>query len=58
MGSGGRSGRLRIDHRNLEPGIPVIKLDHNINDLPFADKAAEILLEIFGRTFPVCGELQ
>ena len=31
---------------NLRPGIPVIELDNNINDPPFADKAAEALLEM------------
>ncbi len=30
--------------RTLKPGIPVIGLDHNINDPEFADKAAEVLL--------------
>jgi uncharacterized protein (UPF0261 family) len=29
---------------NLKPGIPVIEMDHNINDPEFADKAAELLL--------------
>ena len=29
---------------HLKPGIPVIEMDHNINDPEFADKAAELLL--------------
>jgi uncharacterized protein (UPF0261 family) len=29
---------------NLKPGIPVIEMDNNINDPPFADKVAETLL--------------
>ncbi len=29
---------------NLKPGIPVIEMDHNINDPEFADKAVEMLL--------------
>ncbi|MEJ5202055.1 MAG: Tm-1-like ATP-binding domain-containing protein [Anaerolineales bacterium] len=32
--------------RNLKPGIPVIEMDHNINDPEFASKAAELLLEM------------
>ncbi len=32
--------------KNLKPGIPVIELDHNINDPEFADKVAETLLEM------------
>lgn len=32
--------------RNLKPGIPVIKMDHNINDVEFSDKVAETLLEM------------
>jgi uncharacterized protein (UPF0261 family) len=31
---------------NLKPGIPVIDVNNNINDPPFADKAAEILLDM------------
>jgi uncharacterized protein (UPF0261 family) len=30
--------------KNLKPGIPVVEMDHNINDSEFADKAAETLL--------------
>jgi uncharacterized protein (UPF0261 family) len=30
--------------KNLRPGIPVVEMDHNINDPEFADKAAETLL--------------
>ncbi len=30
----------------LKPGIPLIELDNNINDPEFADKAAEILLDM------------
>jgi uncharacterized protein (UPF0261 family) len=29
---------------NLKPGVPVVELDHNINDPEFADKAVELLL--------------
>jgi uncharacterized protein (UPF0261 family) len=32
--------------KNLKPGIPVVELDHNINDSEFADKCAELLLEM------------
>jgi uncharacterized protein (UPF0261 family) len=32
--------------RNLKPGIPVIELEHNINDAAFADRAADTLLEM------------
>ncbi|HYG58666.1 MAG TPA: Tm-1-like ATP-binding domain-containing protein, partial [Symbiobacteriaceae bacterium] len=31
---------------NLKPGIPVLEMDHNVNDVEFADKAAELLLEM------------
>lgn len=31
---------------NVKPGIPVIEMDYNINDPEFADKAAELLLEM------------
>jgi uncharacterized protein (UPF0261 family) len=31
---------------NLRPGIPVIEMDNNINDPAFADKCAELLLEM------------
>ncbi|HMD89931.1 MAG TPA: Tm-1-like ATP-binding domain-containing protein, partial [Anaerolineaceae bacterium] len=31
---------------NLKPGIRLVELDYNINDPEFADKAAELLLEI------------
>jgi uncharacterized protein (UPF0261 family) len=30
--------------KNLKPGIPVIEVDHNINDPEFADRVAETLL--------------
>jgi uncharacterized protein (UPF0261 family) len=30
--------------KDLKPGIPVIEMDHNINDPEFADKAAGVLL--------------
>ena len=30
--------------QNLKPGIPLIELDHNINDLEFADAIAKTLL--------------
>ena len=32
--------------RNLKPGIPVIEMDHNINDPEFSGKVAETLLEM------------
>src|SRR5258706_3972267 len=32
--------------RNLNPRIPVVELDYNINDAPFADRVAEILLKM------------
>lgn len=31
---------------NLKPGIPVIELDYNINDAEFAQKCAELMLEM------------
>ncbi len=31
---------------NLNPGIPVIEVDHNINDPEFSDKAVELLLDL------------
>jgi uncharacterized protein (UPF0261 family) len=33
---------------NLNPGIPVVELDLNINDPPFATKAVEMMLELLG----------
>ena len=33
--------------KNLKPGIPVIELDHNINDPEFSGKVAETLLAMF-----------
>jgi uncharacterized protein (UPF0261 family) len=32
--------------RNLNPGVPVIEIDHNINDPEFSRRVAETLLEI------------
>ena len=32
--------------RHLKPGIPVIELDHNVNDPEFADRCAELLLDM------------
>jgi uncharacterized protein (UPF0261 family) len=32
--------------QNLKPGIPVIEIDHNINDPEFSGKVAETLLEM------------
>jgi uncharacterized protein (UPF0261 family) len=32
--------------RDLKPGIPLIELDHNVNDPEFADKCAELLLDM------------
>ncbi len=37
---------------SLKPGIPIIELDNNINDPEFADKVAEILLDLLRR--PAC----
>ena len=34
----------------LKPDIPVIELEHNINDLPFAEAAADTLLALMRRT--------
>ena len=34
---------------NLKPGIDVLELGHNINDPPFADRAAEVLLRMLGQ---------
>ena len=34
---------------NLKPGIDVLELGHNINDPPFADRAAEALLGMPGQ---------
>jgi uncharacterized protein (UPF0261 family) len=35
---------------NLKPGIPLIELNHNINDPEFADAAARTLLEMLARS--------
>jgi uncharacterized protein (UPF0261 family) len=35
---------------NLKPGIPLVELDLNINDPPFAAKAVEMMLELIQRT--------
>src|ERR1700730_2144879 len=35
---------------NLKPGIPVVELDLNINDPPFAARAVEMMLELIQRT--------
>lgn len=35
--------------RNLKPGIPVIEVDHNINDPEFSGKVAETLLDLLKR---------
>lgn len=32
--------------QNLKPGIPVIEMDYNINDQEFANKCAELLLDM------------
>jgi uncharacterized protein (UPF0261 family) len=32
--------------KNLKPGIPVVEMDHNINDREFADKCAGLLLDM------------
>ena len=31
---------------NLKPGIPLIEMDNNINDAAFADKVAQLLLDM------------
>jgi uncharacterized protein (UPF0261 family) len=36
--------------RGLKPGVPVIELDHNINDPEFADRCAALLLDMLGAT--------
>jgi uncharacterized protein (UPF0261 family) len=35
---------------NLNPGIPVVEVDLNINDLAFATKAVEMMLELIQET--------
>jgi uncharacterized protein (UPF0261 family) len=35
--------------KNLKPGIPVIEMDNNINDLEFANRATETLLDMLGK---------
>ena len=35
---------------NLKPGIPVIELEHNINDRPFAEAAADTLLNLMRKS--------
>lgn len=35
--------------QNVKPGIPVIEMDNNINDPEFADKAAELLLNMLAK---------
>jgi uncharacterized protein (UPF0261 family) len=35
--------------QNLKPGIPVIEVDHNINDPEFSGKVAETLLEMLSK---------
>jgi uncharacterized protein (UPF0261 family) len=32
--------------KNLKPGVPVVEMDYNINDPEFADKCAELLLDM------------
>jgi uncharacterized protein (UPF0261 family) len=34
---------------NLKPGVPVIKMDNNVNDPEFAEKVAETLLDMLGQ---------
>ena len=43
---------------NLKPGIPVVELDLNINDPPFAAKAVEMMLELIQRTTVSTSERQ
>jgi uncharacterized protein (UPF0261 family) len=33
--------------QNLKPGVPVIELEHNINDPEFADAVAKTMLDLF-----------
>jgi uncharacterized protein (UPF0261 family) len=35
--------------QNLRPDIPVIEMDHNVNDAEFAEKCAELLLDMVER---------
>jgi uncharacterized protein (UPF0261 family) len=35
--------------KNLEPGIPIIEMDNNINDPEFANRATETLLDMLGK---------
>jgi uncharacterized protein (UPF0261 family) len=35
--------------KNLRPGIPVIEMDNNINDVEFADRAAQTLLDMLNK---------
>ena len=35
--------------RNLKQDIPVIELEHNINERPFAEAAADMLLTLMRR---------
>jgi uncharacterized protein (UPF0261 family) len=32
--------------QNVGPDVPVIEMDHNINDPEFADKCAELLIDM------------
>ena len=32
--------------KNLKPGIRVVEMNYNVNDAEFADKCAELLLEM------------
>ena len=36
--------------QHLRPDVPLIELDHNVNDPEFADRAVSILREMLGRT--------
>ena len=36
----------------LKPGIPVVEIDHNINDPEFSEKAVEMMLDLIAQTKP------
>jgi uncharacterized protein (UPF0261 family) len=40
----------------LKPGIPIEELDHNINDPEFADRAADLMVELLAQTAPVADQ--
>ena len=40
----------------VKPGIPIEELDYNINDPEFADRAADLMVELLAQTAPVADE--